>query len=138
MKIIASVLTLAVLAGFAAPRAQASTSLSKLAGPWAATIVGHTGCGFTTFYTTFTLNGSGQGSATTTSHGDCGDGTSTEPFSITGLDANGAGTAHLSCGDNCGWDLTIQVAAGNKVFNLVDVSPGNPDNYIEGTAIHLQ
>ena len=139
MKIIAAALALTTLAGLAAPRAQAATSLSHLAGPWAATIVGSTGCGLTTIYATFTLDQNGQGSATETFHtAGCGDSTTTAPISFSSLSSNGSGAANLSCGQGCGWALNVQVAPGNKVFNLVDVSPGNPENYIEGTAIHLQ
>lgn len=111
---------------------------SALAGKWVATIVGNTGCGFGTMYVTFTLNsaGSGSGTATIVGHAQCGDGTTSGlDFNITSLNANGSGTANLSCGAGCGWDLNIEVARNNQVFNLVDVSPANPNNYIEGTAI---
>ena len=158
MKIVFAALALVALAAVASPHAEAAistdgkslppspgvvslhgetvTSVAKLAGPWAATIVGSTGCGFTTMYATFRLNVAGSGSATTTYHtASCGDSTSTNPVSILGLKSDGAGTAHLSCGEGCGWDLNIQVLPGNKLFSLVDVSPENPNNYIEGTAV---
>ena len=114
-------------------------SRAQLAGHWAATIVGNTGCGLTSMYVTFTLNSSGHGSGTATivEHGQCGDTTkSGVDFNIKTLNANGSGTAGLSCGAGCGWGLTIQVAKSGQVFNLVDVEPENPNNYIAGTAIH--
>ena len=135
MKTFAAALALATMIA-QAPGAMAASGPARLAGPWAATIVGSTGCGLTTMYSTFTLDATGQGNATTTTHGQCGDSTATNPISITALYSNGSGTAHLSCGSGCGWDLTIQVLPGSKMFNLVDVSPGNPNNYIEGTAVH--
>lgn len=110
---------------------------ADLSGPWAATITGDTGCGITTYYFTFTLNTSGSGSGTAVSHtSGCGDGSNTFTFTTNTLSANGSGTANISCGPSCGWNINIQVAPDRSVFNLVDVSPLNPGNYIEGTAIH--
>jgi hypothetical protein len=110
---------------------------ADLSGPWAATITGDTGCGITTLYFTFTLNTSGNGSGTVISHtSGCGDGSNTFTFTTNTLSANGRGTANIGCGPSCGWNINIQVAPDRSVFNLVDVSPANPGNYIEGTAIH--
>jgi hypothetical protein len=112
---------------------------AQLAGHWAATIVGNTGCGLTSMYVTFTLNSSGHGNGTATivMHGQCGDNTTSGVnFNINSLNASGSGTAGLSCGVGCGWVLTIQVSKSAQVFNLVDVEPSNPNNYIAGTAIH--
>jgi hypothetical protein len=120
-------------------RAPAPITLAKLKGPWAATIVGNTGCGLSTMYVTFTLDatGNGQGTATVVGHGQCGDATTSGlDFSVSSLNANGSGTAGLSCGAGCGWNLIIQVAKNAQVFSLVDVDPTNPSNYIAGTATH--
>jgi len=139
MKILTPSLVLSALLGLAAAPAQAASpaTIASLAGPWAATLVGSTACGLSTLYSKFTLNSSGTGEATTTYHtASCGDTTSTFPFSVTALNAAGAGTAHLSCGSDCGWDFQIQVLPGNKLFSLVDVNPENPHNYLEGTAIY--
>src|SRR5215471_6566615 len=78
---------------------------SDLTGPWAMTLTGDTGCGISTSYVTFTLNSSGSGLATITSHtSGCGNPVSTGmPFTINTLNANGSGTAGLSCGTGCGW-----------------------------------
>jgi hypothetical protein len=66
----------------------------------------------------------------------CGDIKSTGvPFVIQSLNANGSGTANLSCGSGCGWEFNIQVNHDSTIFNLVDVDPNNPGNYFEGTAI---
>jgi hypothetical protein len=111
---------------------------ADLSGPWAMTLTGVTGCGETTMYVTFTLNSSGSGTTTTTGHSAaCGDNTTTgNPFTINTLNSNGSGTANLSCGSGCGWNLNIQVAPDRSAFNLVDVSAANPGNFLEGTAIH--
>ena len=116
-----------------------NVSKSDLAGAWQMTIVGQTGCGFGTTLYTFTLNSSGSTSnATGTYHtAGCGDGTSSgNTFTIQSLNANGSGTAGLTCGSGCGWLLNIQVAPDRSTFNVVDVSPLNSGNYIEGVAIH--
>jgi hypothetical protein len=97
-------------------------TLSELAGNWQITLYGNTGCG--------------AGSATTTYHSGCGDNTASGlPFTIESLASNGSGTANLSCGSGCGWNFNIQVNSQKDVFNLVDVSPANPGNYVQGTAI---
>ena len=115
-------------------------SLAKMQGPWAATIVGNTGCGLGTMYVTFRLNAAGQGTGTATivTHAQCGDGTASGlDFNITSLDfTNGSGTAGLTCCRSCGWVLKIQVAKNGQIFSLADVDPSNPNNYIAGTAIH--
>jgi hypothetical protein len=103
------------------------------------TIVGQTGCGFGTTLYTFTLNSGGTSSNVTgTSHSaGCADGTTSgNTFTVETLNGNGTGTANLTCGTGCGWNLNIQVAPDRSVFNVVDVSPANPGNYIEGVAVH--
>jgi hypothetical protein len=130
-----------VAAGAQALPANAATlpaiTLPTLQGSWAATLIGSTGCGFGTMYLTFTLNASGGSSATVQQHasGCAKNWVGPMPFTIQSLNANGSGTAHLNCGTNCGWDFTIQVSPDLQVFNIVDVSPGNPNNYLEGSAV---
>ena len=123
-----------------AQRSKATGTITKadLSGPWAMTLIGNTGCGMSTMYVTFTLSTAGSGSATITSHSSgCGDSTSTaEPFTINTLSVNGSGTANLSCGAGCGWNLDIQVSSDRSIFNVVDVSPVNPGNFLQGVAIH--
>ena len=130
--------TAAVATTTPARAAEPPITLAQLAGPWAMTLTGDTGCGITTLYVTFTLNTSGSGSATYVSHtSGCGDGRTTGvPFSIQSLNGNGSGTANLSCGSGCGWNLNIQVAHNRQIFNAVDVSSANPGNFMEGSAIH--
>jgi hypothetical protein len=116
-----------------------TVSKADLSGPWQMTIVGQTGCGFGTTLYTFSLNGSGTSSNVTgTSHTTgCADGTSSgNSFTIESLNNNGSGTANLTCGPSCGWNLNIQVAPDRSTFNVVDVSPANPGNFIEGVAVH--
>jgi hypothetical protein len=116
-----------------------NVSKSDLAGAWQMTIIGQTGCGFGTTLYTFTLNGSGSSSNVTgTSHTvGCGDGSSSgNAFTIQSLNSNGSGTANLTCGPSCGWNLNIQVSPERSTFNVVDVSSANPGNYIEGVAVH--
>jgi hypothetical protein len=109
-----------------------------LAGPWMVTLVGTTGCGQAAMQANFTLNGSATtNNATLVTHGGCGDSTVTgQTFTVNTLNANGSGTAGLSCGTGCGWTFNIQVSADRSTFNLVDVSTANPNNYIAGTAVH--
>jgi hypothetical protein len=67
----------------------------------------------------------------------CGDGTSSgNTFTVQTLNANGSGTANLTCGTGCGWNLNIQVTPDRSTFNVIDVSSVNPGNYIEGVAVH--
>ncbi len=113
-----------------------ASTLASLEGPWQITLIGNTGCGFTSMLVNVTLNSEGSGSATTTYHSGCGDNTQNSlPFAVQTLNANGSGTANLSCGSGCGWEFNIQVSKNGQIFNLVDVYPENPDNYVEGTAI---
>ena len=118
-------------------KATGTISKGDLTGQWAMTLTGDTGCGISTSYVTFSLNSSGTGTATNTSHtSGCGDSTSTVTFTITSLNSSGSGTANLTCGTACGWNLNIQVSPDRAMFNVVDVSPLNPGNYLEGIAIH--
>jgi hypothetical protein len=55
---------------------------------------------------------------------------------VNNVAANGSGTAGLSCGPARGWNLNIQVAPDRSTFNLIDVSSANPNNFIEGVAVH--
>jgi len=86
---------------------------------------------------TFTLDAGGSGTATIQSHtSGCGDNTSSgTPFVVQGVKANGSGMANLSCGPDCGWQFTIQVAPNREIFSLVDVDPANPGNYLSGVAV---
>jgi len=80
----------------------------------------------------------GLGSTVVKGHtSGCGDPSSSgNPFVIQSLNPDGSGTANLSCGPGCGWNLIIQVAKNRQIFNVVDVDHLNPGNYVEGTAIH--
>jgi|SRR5580704_10317280 hypothetical protein len=80
----------------------------------------------------------GIGEATETSHtAGCGDSTSTgNTFTIETLNADGSGTANLTCGTGCGFNYSIQVSPDRSVINLVDASSANPGNFQIGTAIH--
>ena len=119
--------------------AQSASDVARLAGPWQATLLWPgSGCGPMSGLVNFTLDHSGaSSSAVLTTHSGCGDHSSNETFVIQTLNANGSGTANLTCnnGVGCGWDLTIQVARNGQIFNIVDVSPANPGNYVAGTAI---
>jgi hypothetical protein len=87
---------------------------------------------------TINMNISGVGKATLTTHGSCGDSVvSGQTFRILTLNTTtGRGTANLSCGAGCGWNLQIHVAPDRQVMNIVDVDPVNPGNYIAGVATH--
>jgi len=115
-------------------------TVDQLAGPWQITLIGNTGCGFTSMLVNVTLDSKGTGSATTTYHTglspSCHDNTATNlPFTIQSLNPNGSGTAGLSCGPGCGWQFNIQVSPFRSTFNLVDVDPANPNNFLQGSAI---
>jgi hypothetical protein len=140
---VAGVVALAIVALVATVRpgkaSIGNVSKSDLAGNWQLTTVGQTGCGFGTTLYTFTLNNSGTSSNVAgTSHTVvCGDGTSSgNSFTIQSLNSNGTGTANLTCGAGCGWNLNIQVSPDRSTFNVIDVSSANPGNYIEGVAVH--
>lgn len=111
---------------------------ADLAGAWQMTLTGNTGCGLTSMLVNVTLNSAGTGTnAVIKSHGQCGDGTATgQTFTVLTMGANGNGTANLSCGAGCGWNLNIQVSPDRSTFNIVDVSPANPNNFIAGMAVH--
>jgi hypothetical protein len=84
-----------------------------------------------------TMNSTGTGTATLTTHGQCGNNVlSGQTFKILSLNTNGAGTANLTCGAGCGWNLRFQVAPDRQVMSLIDVDPANPGNFIAGVAVH--
>lgn len=109
-----------------------------LSGNWQMTLGGVTGCGSSTMLVNFALNTNGvANNATIKMHGQCGDSTVTgQTFQIITLNANGSGTANLSCGAGCGWNLNIQISPDRGIFNVIDVDPANPGNFIHGVAIH--
>lgn len=109
---------------------------SDLTGSWQLALRGNTGCGFVAMQSNVTLNSAGVGSGTLATHGQCGDSTvSGISFTIKTLAPDGKGTAGLSCGPSCGWNLAIQVSPDRSKINMTDVSAANPGNFIEGVAI---
>jgi hypothetical protein len=133
-----SAFVLASLSQMSISNATGVIGKADLSGPWAITLIGDTGCGSTTMLATGSLDGTGSGTVTLHAHGaGCGNTTSTEKFQILTLNANGSGTAGLTCNNQsgCGWIFTIQVAPDRSVFNLVDITDvGN--NRLQGTAVH--
>ena len=112
---------------------------SDLTGSWQVTLYGLGGCGVGSSLVTFTLNTSGVATnAAATNHSvGCGDTSSTgNTFSIISLNADGSGTAGLSCGTGCGFAFNIQVSPDRSTFNLVDVSSTNPGNFLAGLAVN--
>jgi hypothetical protein len=138
-------LALVTIASVAVLRAdndeESGLTIAKLKGPWQAAIVySNTGCGPASGLVNFTLDSTGSThSATLVFHSGagpgCGDSKSSQTFTIQTLNRNGSGTAGLSCGVGCGWEFNIQVDRHGTMFNLVDVDPNNPNNFVEGTAI---
>jgi hypothetical protein len=53
------------------------------------------------------------------------------------INPNGTATGNLTCGLGCGWNLNIQMSPDRDSFNLVDVDPANPGNFISGVAIRI-
>jgi hypothetical protein len=126
------------LAQVSPSNATGTVNKEDLSGPWAITLIGDTGCGSATMLATGTLDITGKGTVTLHGHSaGCGNSTSTEKFAITSLNANGSGTASLSCNNDngCGWQFTIQVAPDRSVFNLVDITDGG-NNRLQGVAVH--
>jgi hypothetical protein len=112
-------------------------ALADLAGSWAISLGGNTGCGLSSMYVTVDLDATGTGTATVqgSSTGCPAEVTSGLAFQITSLNPDGSGTAGLSCGPGCGWALTIQVPNGSyDIFTVVDVAADNPNNVLVGTA----
>ena len=146
-----SVMCLALLAIPMAKRARAahghegdSIKIRDLAGPWQAALLwSNSGCGPASGLVNFTLDATGStNSATFVGHAGagpgCGDKTTTQTFTIHTLNPNGSGTAGLTCGVGCGWEFNIQVDRHRSIFNLVDVDPMNPGNFVAGTAIRQE
>lgn len=133
-----SAFVLASLAHMSISNATGVIGKEDLSGPWAVTLIGDTGCGSTTMLATGSLNTTGTGLVTLHMHSaGCGNTTSTEKFESLTLNANGSGTAGLTCNNQtgCGWTFAIQVAPDRTVFNLVDITNvGN--NRLQGTAVH--
>ena len=110
---------------------------SDLTGSWQLTLYGSGGCGIATTLVTFTLNSGGASSnAAEASHTvGCGDSSSTDnTFTVLSMNANGSGTANLTCGTDCGFNFDIQVSPDRSTFNLVDLTDGG--NYLAGVAIN--
>ena len=135
---LASLCLVAVITIVTVSRASIGTiSKSDLSGPWLITFGGNTGCGLSSYVATATLNTSGTGPATITSHGQCGNGvTASQTFTIISLNSNGSGTAGLTCGTGCGWTFTLQVSPDRSIMNLADVATANPNNFLVGSAVH--
>ena len=110
---------------------------ADLTGNWTATLNGFTGCGNSSMLVSINLNNAGVGTATLTTHGQCGNSVATgQSFNVTSLNTNGTGTAGLSCGVGCGWNLRLQVSPDRQTMNLIDVDAVNPGNFIAGVAVH--
>jgi len=110
---------------------------SDLYGNWVATLSGFTGCGQAAMHVAINMNATGTGTATLTTHGQCGNTVLPgQTFRILTLDTNGTGTANLTCGPGCGWNLRVQVSPDRQTMNLIDVDRANPGNFIAGVAIH--
>jgi hypothetical protein len=115
-------------------------SVAHLAGPWQAALVwSGSGCGPASGLVNFTLDSTGfTNSARLVFHSiGCPDSTSTQTFVIQSLNPDGSGMANLTCGNGvgCGWEFNIQVDRDRNIFNLTDVDPANPGNFVAGTAI---
>ena len=118
----------------------ASFSVAQMAGSWRMAFSGFTGCGNTSMLMDVTLAQDGRSvNGVLTQHGSCGDSVlAGQAFRIESLSSDGSGTAAMGCGDSCGWNLIIQVSRDRQTFNMVDVDPINPGNYISGVAVKRQ
>lgn len=135
--VVAAAVVAAVATPLIASAGVGQIGYADLTGTWTATLSGFTGCGNSAMLVAINLNSGGIGSATLTTHGQCGNSVATgQTFQVTSLNTNGTGTAGLSCGVGCGWNLKIQVSPDRQTMNLIDVDPVNPGNYIAGVAVH--
>lgn len=133
----AAVAVAAIAAPVIASAGVGQIGYADLTGTWTATLSGFTGCGNSAMLVAINLNNAGVGTATLTTHGQCGDSVATgQTFKVTALNTNGTGAAGLSCGVGCGWNLRLQVSPDRQTMNLIDVDPVNPGNYIAGVAVH--
>ncbi len=136
IRLLAGVLSVLAVASLSqVSQATGTVSKGDLNGPWMMALSGNTGCGISALHVTVNLN-NGTGSATIQGNATgCGIATTTSlPFAIETLNANGSGTANLSCGSGCGWNFQIQVAPDRSTFSLVDVTDSL--NTLAGVAIH--
>jgi len=142
VKKIAAVLAFSAIstAAMVAPSEASIGTITKadLSGNWQMTLSGFTGCGNSAMLANFYVDYTGSSTnVVLKTHGQCGDSTVTaQTFKVLTMSATGAGTANLSCGPGCGWNLVIQVAPDRSTFNVVDIDPVNPGNYIAGVAVH--
>jgi hypothetical protein len=136
--LLATLCLVAVITIVKVSRASVGTiSKSDLSGPWLITLGGNTGCGLVSMVATATLNTSGTGPATLTTHGQCGNSVVTgQTLTIISLNSNGSGTAGLSCGTGCGWTLTLQVSPDRSTMNLADVDTANANQFLVGSGVH--
>jgi hypothetical protein len=117
---------------------------ADLSGNWQMTLFGNTGCGLTSMLVTYTLNASGSATnASITSHVinptlTCPDGavSNGNTFTINSVNPNGSGVAGLTCGASCGWTFNFQVSQDRATMNVVDIATFNPNNLLQGSAIH--
>lgn len=117
--------------------------IPDLQGEWQVSLQGHqlNGCLVTpvriSAVGTLTLNAAGAGPISATLKTSCGTGDVVNSFSISGLSADGSGTAHLDCGGSCNFDYAIQVSRDRSMFNLVIVStaPDSAGEFQAGVAI---
>jgi hypothetical protein len=114
-------------------KAGPAITVAQLAGTWQIGLIGNTGCGPTSLWFDGSIDKNGQGAGELYSNSGCGNDTeSTQTITITGLYADGSGSASLSCGPDCGWNLLFQVSSNAEVITFVDVTDAN--NYLAGTA----
>jgi hypothetical protein len=133
------VLSLLFVLGTATPSSATGNIVkSDLKGTWQITLRGRTACGYASMLARLTFNTTGVGTGPLTTHGDCGDSTVDQTFTVTSLKANGAGKATLTCGTACAgglWHFDIQVAPDRTKLNLADVTITDTDSFLEGVGI---
>lgn len=108
-------------------------------GAWQLALIGRGACGVTSTLANFTLNTKGASTNVTQvlHSATCGDGTNTgNTFTIETLNADGSGTASLTCGTGCSNTLTFQVSPDRSLVSFADVTPADVNNYWAGTAVH--
>jgi hypothetical protein len=103
-------------------------AVADMKGDWHVTLSGRiASCRGISALATFSLDTAGTGAATLTRNtADCGLQTLARTFTILGMNADGSGTASLTCGfSGCPFNFQIQVSPDRSTVIGVAVDPGS-------------
>jgi hypothetical protein len=112
---------------------------ANFSGAWQLALYGQTSCGNGATLVNFKMNTKGVATAATEKNhtSSCGDTTSAgNTFTLQASNGDGSGTATLTCGTGCTYNLNYQLSPDRSTFSIVDVSPSDPGKFLVGKAIH--